>query len=151
MHIDQVHLFVSRLSSLFCSVQPLMQRVQAALQDQLTRQNEKLEIDLREKVHGVHVCVHAPPSFPIPPPSLFNLSFPCPSPFLSPFFYIVYTSLIPSYSLFFSPSIPLLSPPLSLARDSENSPRRAGETWSETLRGATAASQAADAAREGAG
>lgn len=27
-----------------------MQRVQAALKDQLTRQNEKLEIDLREKV-----------------------------------------------------------------------------------------------------
>ena len=30
--------------------QPLMQRVQAALGAQLTRQNEKLEIELREKV-----------------------------------------------------------------------------------------------------
>lgn len=30
--------------------QPLMQRVQAALKEQLSRQNEKLEIDLREKV-----------------------------------------------------------------------------------------------------
>lgn len=37
------------------TLQPLMQRVQAALKDQLTRQNEKLEIDLREQVH---VCIH---------------------------------------------------------------------------------------------
>ena len=28
-----------------------MQRVQAALKEQLTRQSEKLEIDLREQVH----------------------------------------------------------------------------------------------------
>ena len=32
------------------SHQPLMQRVQLALQAQLTRQNEKLEVELREKV-----------------------------------------------------------------------------------------------------
>ena len=35
-----------------------MQRVQAALKDQLTRQNEKLELDLKEKVNHVHVHVH---------------------------------------------------------------------------------------------
>ena len=33
--------------------QPLMQRVQAALGAQLARQNEKLEIELREKVSTV--------------------------------------------------------------------------------------------------
>ena len=32
------------------SIQPLMQRVQAALKDQLTRQKEKLDIELKEKV-----------------------------------------------------------------------------------------------------
>ena len=39
------------------TLQPLMQRVQAALKDQLTRQNEKLEIDLREQVH-MHTYMH---------------------------------------------------------------------------------------------
>ena len=46
-----VYLFVSHN-------QPLMQRVQAALKAQLTRQNEKLEIELREKVEG-HICTNS--------------------------------------------------------------------------------------------
>lgn len=34
----------------FSGLQPLMERVQAALKSQLTRQSEKLEIEFREKV-----------------------------------------------------------------------------------------------------
>ena len=32
------------------ALQPLMDRVQAAIRDQLNKQNEKLEIEMREKV-----------------------------------------------------------------------------------------------------
>ena len=38
--------------------QPLMQRVQLALQAQLTRQNEKLEVERREKVRTyIHMYI----------------------------------------------------------------------------------------------